>query len=131
MEVNSIVLEYVVNNLEESIEFYKDILGFELLMWEKEEEEMYWAKLKKGSFELSLKQRARINEELPFMKEVVTGGTITMVLQVDNVLEAYEKVSQQCQLLNYPHLTPCGATDFSMKDPNGYFITIEQPAENS
>lgn len=127
MKVKKIVQEYIVRDVDQSVQFYETVLGFTLVVSEKEGEHMYWAKLANGNYEMSFKKKERVDREVEFMREVPIGGTCTMVLEVDNLVETYNEVQQQCEMLNHPHLTPCGASEFSLKDPDGYFITVEQP----
>ena len=127
MKINNIVVEYVVEDVEATIAFYQQLLNFKLEVFEKENDHMYWAKLVKENFQISFKDAKKINGEYSFIKNVPIGGSITLVLQVDDIHETYAIIQQKCELLNHPHLTACGATEFSVKDPNGYFITFEVP----
>ena len=126
MDIHNIVMEYVVADVNRSANFFQEILRFSLEASEKEGDKMYWAKLSSGSFQLSLKDEQRVKKEVDFFQTRPLGGSITLCLEVKNLQETYQEVQKQCELLNYPHLTPCGATEFSIKDPNGYFITFEQ-----
>ena len=126
MKVNQIALELMVRDVAETVEFYKSALGFELLMSEEEEGKMYWAKLGMKEFYVSFKEEQRLKREVDFMKDQFIGGSIAICLQVEDLTGFHNKVSEACDLLDHPHLTPCGATQFSMKDNNGYIVTVEK-----
>ncbi|WP_185154099.1 glyoxalase/bleomycin resistance/extradiol dioxygenase family protein [Fulvivirga sp. M361] len=126
MKVNQIAIELIVRDVAETVEFYQSTLGFELLVSEEEEGKMYWAKLEMKGFYVSFKEEQRLKKEVDFMKDHPIGGSIAICLQVEDLTGFYNKVSEACELLDHPHLTPCGATQFSMKDNNGYIITVER-----
>ena len=126
MKINGTIIELMVNNVKETIEFYRNMLGFELVASDEANGVVYWAELQLGSFRLSLKEASKHKSEAPFLKDVSIGGSVVLCFQVADIQEAYIKMEAKCQTLNHPHLTPCGAMDFSMLDVNGYVLTFEQ-----
>ncbi len=126
MQVNNTIVELMVNSVNHTVDFYQDLLGFKLVNSDLENGVMYWAELRLGNFRLSLKAEAKHKTEAPFLSDVSMGGSVVLCFQVDDLEAFYEKVSAKCATLNHPHLTPCGARDFSMKDINGYVLTFEQ-----
>ena len=126
MEYKGFVLELMVKNVSESVDFYTDILGFELVADEKENGMTYWAQLRLSDFILSLKEEDRIKKEVEFMKDRKAGGGAIICIQLREIEEFYTQLEEKCRVLNHPHLTPCGATEFSMQDNNGYVITFEK-----
>ena len=127
MKINSIVSEYIVDDVEETLHFYATLLGFKVVASEGAHDHLTWALLRNGSFRLSFKSLEKVNKEVPFIQDFPIGGTVSMVLQVSDIQLAYKEIKAKCELLNHPHLTACGMTEFSVKDPNGYFLTFEQP----
>lgn len=126
MTNKGIVVELMVNNMDETIQFYEEILGFQTLIKEERKGLLEWAKLEWQGFQVSFKPEAKMKEELAFMKNKEIGGTLSVCIGVDDLTAYYEIIEEKFRVLNYPHLTPCGSTQFSMLDPNGYVITFEQ-----
>ncbi|MEM7549901.1 MAG: VOC family protein [Bacteroidota bacterium] len=126
MKATEIVLELMVKDVQETIQFYSEILEFELEAKEEDNGKLYWAKLSNHGFSISLKEEGRLKSEEEFMKEYKVGGSFSLCFQVDDLEHQYERVKVKCELFNHPHLTPCGATQFSMKDNNGYVINFER-----
>lgn len=122
-----IVLELMVEDVGRSMGFYREVLGFQLLAQEAAEGKTYWAKLELNGFLISFKSREKAAEESPFLLAGPPGGSLSICLQVPDIREAYAEVERQCELLDFPHLTPCGSTQFSLKDPDGYVLTFEAP----
>lgn len=127
MQIKSITLELMVYNVDNTVSFYQQVLGFQLIAMEDDENLPYWCLMQKGSFLLSLKRADRLKSEMEYFSEMDIGSSTALVFQVDDLEAYYEEVQKACQLLNHPHLTPCGNTQFSMKDNNGYVITFERP----
>ncbi len=126
MSINEVVIELMVSDVDKTIDFYREVLGFTLIASESENESPYWAKMKMNNFNLSFKEESRLKREVPYMQNIPIGGSAAICLQVDD-LEAYHaQVASRCDLINHPHITPCGSTQFSMKDNNGYVLTIER-----
>lgn len=126
MKINGIVLELMVRDVEETVEFYKNVLGFDLLASEQEDEALYWAKMALETFLISFKEERRLRNEVGFLSGQSIGSSAAICFQVDDLRGFYDEVEQGCKLLDHPHLTPCGATQFSMKDNNGYILTFEK-----
>jgi len=119
MTNKGIVLELMVNNMDETIQFYEEILGFQTLIKEERKGLLEWAKLELQGFQVSFKPEAKMKEEVAFMKNKEIGGTLSVCIGVDDLTAYYEITEEKFRVLNYPHLTPCGSTQFSMLDPNG------------
>ena len=126
MAAGSVVVELMVKDIEETIGFYKNILGFKLLVKEDHDGKLEWAKMNLNGFQVSFKPAYKMKQEVPFLKEANMGGSLSVCIGVDDLLGNYKRIQKQFELLDDPHLTPCGSTQFSMLDPNGYIITFEQ-----
>lgn len=126
MKSSEIAIELMVENVDESIYFYEYILGFELLMEEMQDGIREWAKMKHGDFILCFKHDKKYRSEFPLFSDEPIGGTITLIFVVEELEEFYAQVKDKMSMIEHPHLTPCGAFSFSMKDNNGYVLTIER-----
>ena len=126
MKVNGIVLELMVKDVEKTIRFYKQVLQFELVTSEKEKDKMYWAMMVLNGFFLSFKEEQKLKREVGFMKDQTIGGSTAICFQVEELEEFHTKVNKACEVLNHPHVTAYEATQFSMKDNNGYILTFER-----
>ncbi|MEM6829158.1 MAG: VOC family protein [Bacteroidota bacterium] len=126
MNVNQILLELMVVDVDQTIDFYEQVLGFELLLSEQENGSTYWAKMRKGAFTLTFKEEGRLKNELVFLKNQPVGGSVAICLLVDDLEGYHQMVKDTCDMLDHPHITPCGSTQFSMLDNNGYILTFER-----
>ncbi len=127
MKIKGIITELMVRNVGESVNFYEQVLGFRLIASDKEYDEIYWALMQRNDFLLSFKDAQRQKAEASFMQERKIGGTVSLCFRLDEPLRPfYDRIVRHCQTLNHPHITPCGANEFSMRDPSGYILTFEQ-----
>jgi lactoylglutathione lyase len=124
-EQMSLRLELFVQDMDQSIAFYRRILGFQVLR----REEVY-ASLRNGIVTLGLGPIAKLPEEhggyfTRSKLRIARGLGVEIVLEVDDVHFMYE----QTLLCGYPIEEPLqkrtwGLTDFRIVDPDGYYIRI-------
>lgn len=126
MQIYQSIVELTVQNVGKSLAFYQKILGFEKLAEDRVGDQIYWALLGLNNFRLSLKDEAKQKKESPFLVDQPRTGGMLLCFHVDDINATYAQVLAQCETLNHPHLTPCGATDFSMKDLDGYILTFQE-----
>ena len=122
----------MVKDVNETIEYYKQNLGFEFIMGVDENKEvkmgnfdnsiLTWAMLKKDDIEIMLQRNDSLIEELPDFKEVKMGGTFTLYINVQDVKSFYEKIKNNVEIIKDMHKTFYGADEFVIKDLNGYII---------
>ncbi|HAA15790.1 MAG TPA: hypothetical protein DCE41_30405 [Cytophagales bacterium] len=126
MNFSMITLELMTDSVDDSVQFYEQVLGFDPMASEVDEAgKKYWALVTKGSFRLSFKRTDRIKAEVDYLQNLEVGSSSCLCFQVENLTEVYAQVQAECKLLDHPHLTPCGTTQFSMQDNNGYILTFE------
>ncbi len=126
MKIKGVVVELMVKDVDKTIEFYQKVLGFTLIASETENDSTYWALMHMGHFKLSFKEEKRLKREVPYFDKLPVGGSSAICLKVDQLENYYALVSSKCELINHPHITPCGSRQFSMLDNNGYILTIEK-----
>lgn len=122
----------MVKNVNETINYYKQNLGFEFIMGVDEKKEvkmgnfdnsiLTWAMLKKDNIEIMLQRNDSLIEELPDLKEVKMGGTFTLYINIQDVKSFYEKIKNNVEIIKDIHKTFYGADEFVIKDLNGYII---------
>ena len=127
MVVNEVILELMVKDVSKTVKFYTEMLGFTLLASEEDDQnQTYWAKVRFRDFLMSFKEEKRLRSESQFMAERQVGGSISICVVVDEIEPVHAELENQFKMLDYPHLTPCGATQFSLMDVNGYILTFEK-----
>jgi lactoylglutathione lyase len=128
-EQMSVRLELFVQDMDQAIAFYTQILGFEVLR-----RDAAYASLRNGSVLVGLGPIIKLPEEHEgyFTRSrlrAARGLGVEIVLEVDDVYTMYE----QTQSCGYPLEEPLqkrqwGLTDFRLVDPDGYYLRITSRA---
>lgn len=117
-------LELFVTDMEKSIDFYTNVLGFERMKGEPD-----YAPVRSGSVLIALGRAAGLPKKHHFNPEVQNGRRglgVEIVLEVDDVKSCFEKVkaSGYKGVVSPMQKQSWGATDFRVADPDGYYLRI-------
>lgn len=117
-------LELFVSDMQKSIDFYTDVLGFERMKGEPD-----YAPVRSGSVLIALGPASGLPKKHHFNPEVQNnrrGLGVEIVLEVDDVKSFFEKVkaSGYKGILSPLRKQAWGATDFRIADPDGYYLRI-------
>jgi uncharacterized glyoxalase superfamily protein PhnB len=118
----SITPNLKVYDIAKSLEFYENILGFEIVM-KVPDINPVWVMLKNGNAEIMLQQKESIEEEYPSLKEKESGA-LTFYTLVENAEAFYEKIKNNVSIIHHIHVTPYGRKEFSVTDPDGFIFTF-------
>ncbi len=118
----------VVDNLDRSVAFYRDGLGFVVHL-----HEPYIAQMSLGAMRLYLVTESPPTPDKPDMtlrNLNSTGRTsVNLVFHVSDCHAVYTELSRRgVHFLTPPHSPPRGGWRCFARDPNGYLIEIEQEA---
>ena len=75
----------MVDNVNETVKFYQEILGFELVMSVPQEGVFNWAMVQHGDVSFMFQERENIIGEYPVLKDVPMGGGLTFYIKVRDV----------------------------------------------
>jgi catechol 2,3-dioxygenase-like lactoylglutathione lyase family enzyme len=110
-------------NLEESIRFYRDVLGFEVEEYYPNQESPTWVCIRIGDDYLGIgKTFSDIHHKLH--PRGVDGSGVQFYISVENVDEQYEKYRSKLEIIDEIENKPWGGREFTFKDPDGYLISF-------
>lgn len=122
--VTGLRMELFVRDMDISIDFYRRVLGFELLR----KEEGY-ASLRSGGVVLGLGPIAKLPVENAYFTQGRLAGErgagVEIVLEVEDI----EAMQEHVRAAGYPILErlqdrPWGLRDFRISDPDGYYLRL-------
>lgn len=119
----------MVDNVNQTIEFYQKVLGFEVVMTVPEQGEALWAMVKCGKIGLMFQEKKSLLEEYPLLQEG-SGGGLTFYIKIRDVKVFYNKVKGQANIIAELHKTFYGADEFALMDPNGFVLAFAGDGEN-
>jgi len=114
-----------VDNMTETIDFYKSI-GFQVVMTVPEMgTEFVWAMLVNGDVTFMFQTFASLGDELPNINRS-NGGSLLFYIKLKKIREFFELISEKVTVLKPLETTFYGATEFSILDNNNYVLTFAE-----
>lgn len=123
--VKNTTTELMVDDIEKSIDFYRNILGFEITV-SAPEKNPFFVILQNGSVELMLYHRTQFSEEIPKFKDMAVGGTIALYIGVEEINSFYNSVQDKVKIIQPLHTTDYGSIEFSCEDNSGYILMFNE-----
>lgn len=114
----------MVDNVQETLRFYREVLGFSVVMTVPDEGAPVWAMVACGEVRLMFQDRASIVAEYPKLDRSTLGGALTFYIKVDDVTELYARVKDRATILRPLHRTFYDADEFALEDCNGFILTF-------
>ena len=129
-----------VSDIKETIAFYRDILGFELVMAVPEdrsdfapvlsEEKKYvYAQLKSGDAEVMIQEIGSIKEDVGDFFDKI-GASVSLYMRMEDVDGFYEKLSGKVEVVKELETTWYGMREFYIKDNNGYILAFASQVQS-
>ena len=125
LRVRSLVPTLTVNDIKKSIQFYKDGLGFAVTEEMKDEGNLQGVMIEAGGVTLGLSQ-----DDFAKGRDRVKGIGMRLYLETDQDVEALAKQAKSAGITpnEGPGPLPWGPIGFTVTDPDGFKLTISNPA---
>jgi uncharacterized glyoxalase superfamily protein PhnB len=120
----------MVESVDETVSFYKGILGFDLVTSVPSENgELQFALLSKGSLMLMFQEKCNLIKEYPLLNTAKVQPSITLFITVDNFDTIFDELKHKHKILCDIHTTFYGSREFAIADNNGYVLTFTEHKE--
>lgn len=117
----------MVKDVEQTLEFYTDLLGFTVLMTVPNKGELDWAMVKRNDVVLMFQSKKSLSSELPRLAGEKPGGGSTFYIKVDRITELHEELhNKEIEIISDLESTFYHTIEFSIIDLNGYVITFSE-----
>lgn len=116
----------LVQDVNASVSFYENVLGFQLIQAVPEQAPFQWAMVARGSVSFMFQTAASMQEELPQVSQREQGGSLSFYILTDEVEALYDKVMHHGEIISELHTTFYGHQEFAMYDPDGYILVLAQ-----
>ncbi|MBS1533077.1 MAG: VOC family protein [Bacteroidetes bacterium] len=117
----------MVSNMDTSLKFYTDGLGFKILNTWTPRGTIEWCWLQREGGPLML-QEARITEAKPYLMGDRPGAGVSLWFQCKDSLVLYHEFKAKGIDVNEPFVGN-GLWDVSLRDPDGYNLHFESPTD--
>lgn len=118
----SLTPELLVENIKTTLDWYKSILGFEIMFVSPESGDPNFARIKNGNIEIMLFERQEFAKEIPSFSSVPLGGSFVLYLEVKNIQAEWSNLKDKVIVIQSLHKTPYGSEEFTIQDCNGYHL---------
>lgn len=116
----------MVEDVNRSLAFYQDVLGFETLATVPEEGQFQWAMMKRGNVEIMFQAQASLSGEIPLFEGATIGASLTLYIEVDGIADLYATVQGKAPIAQEMHETFYHAKEFAIQDCNGYVLAFAE-----
>jgi uncharacterized glyoxalase superfamily protein PhnB len=124
----------LVANVERSLSFYIDVLGFERGMTVPEQSPFVFAAVTSGAIEVFFNDAAAAVKEYPAFAGKPIGATGTMFIELEGsgTIDALHDRIKSRATITMPIVTQFyGMREFAIADPDGYVITFAERVQQS
>jgi len=121
----------LVANVERSLAFYVDVLGFERGMTVPEQPPFVFAAVTSGAVEIFFNDAASAVKEYAGFAGRPIGATGTMFIEIDGIDALHDRLSGTVTITMPIVNQWYGTREFAIEDPDGYMITFAQRVAQS
>jgi uncharacterized glyoxalase superfamily protein PhnB len=113
-----------VRDMNETINYYKT-LGFTVAMTVPETGDFVWAMMTCGNVSFMFQTFDSLGETLPDVSRA-GGGSLLLYIKLKNIRTFFESVKDKVTVVQGLEKTFYGATEFSVRDNNGFILTFAE-----
>ena len=121
----------LVSNVERSLAFYVDTLGFERGITVPDASPFVFASVTSEPVEIFLNDAATAVKEYPAFAGRPIGATGTLYIEVEGVDALHDRLKSQVKIVIPIATQFYGMREFAIADPDGYVITFAERAAES
>jgi uncharacterized glyoxalase superfamily protein PhnB len=118
-----------VKDVNKTLDFYTNVLGFELLQTVPEKGTFDWGFVKSGNVMLMFQKDTSIKAEYKELENYEKGGALILYIQVEELQKLHETIKDKTNVINPMHKTFYGANEFAIMDINGFILTFSDILE--
>lgn len=124
--MKNLTVNLMVRNVNDTVDFYRNILGFELSMSVPEKGVFDWAMVTKESVSIMFQEEKNIKNEYSCLKNREISPSFTMYIKTENVKGIYETLKDKVNIVLDYHKTFYGSYEFAIEDINRYILTFSE-----
>jgi uncharacterized glyoxalase superfamily protein PhnB len=118
----------MVEDVQQTVDFYREVLGFTVLMTLPDEPPLAFAIVQRDQVELMFQSRDSLSENVPALTGRPIGASQTFYIEVEGIARLYEQLRHQVEIVVDLHTTFYGTQEFYFRDVNGYILSFAEAA---
>ncbi len=115
----------LVENVERTVDYYQNILGFELVITLPDRSPFNWALVRREDVELLFQTPTSMGGLLPLQGQA-SRSALNVIIPVNEIEDLFERLQQVAAIVRGIHTAGNGSREFSIRDCNGYTLTFSQ-----
>ncbi|MGM7683485.1 VOC family protein [Cytobacillus sp. Hm23] len=141
MKLKKFTTNFIVENINQSIIFYQDVLGFQIEMIVdrnqntdnqiNENKDYVFSIMSKDQIQLMFQTPKSMAEDVPAFKDITFGTSACFYLEIEGVKEFYEEIKTKVEVVKDLYTTWYGMEEFHIKDCNGNIIGFGERREDT
>jgi len=116
-----------VYDMQRSVAWYRDVLGFQVMSTYEPDGHLYWATLQLGGAVLMLNARYEDDERPPSPPPAQGREDTTLFFLCENVDAAYAELSNKAGRVSAPETAFYGMRQMEVIDPDGFVLCFQHP----
>ncbi len=129
MVLQSITPNLMVRDVNSTIDFYTELLGFTCIQTVPEAGIFDWAMVQSNGVDLMFQQEKSIKDEYSELESQSGGGALTLYIRVKEIEKFYNEINDKVTVIKALSKTFYGANEFAIVDPNGFILTFSELPE--
>ena len=127
MKLKKLTPNLVVRNVEASLNFYREVLGFGPGITVPEQPPYAFGSVTSGAVEIFFNDQKVVAEEYPALGAKAIGGSLTLFIEVEGIEDLFKKVQQHGAKITMPMKDQFyGMREFAFEDPEGWIVTLAE-----
>lgn len=126
MKLTDLTPNLITNDIDRSLTFYRNILGFEVISTVPEEPPLLFVWLKRDDVSVFINDAKAVHEETPVGSLVVGQSGVALFIHMERIAEWWEEIRTKTRVVMPLKNQWYGQTEFSIVDPDGYVITFAE-----
>ena len=127
--MKSLTPNIMVNDVNKTVDYYHNLLDFELVMSVPEKGNFEWAMMKNGDATIMFQEKGSLAKEIKELQNKPLGATMNLYIQTKNIDALYQKLKQNEKIIKDIDVTFYGTKEFTVEDLNGYILTFAEDNE--
>ncbi|MDN5201799.1 VOC family protein [Fulvivirgaceae bacterium BMA10] len=125
--LKSLIPNVMVENVNQTVDYYRDNLGFEFVQSVPENGQFDWAMMQHGDVVLMFQSQESLGKDVPALKGHRPGGSLTFYIRVNDIGGLYEELKKkEVEIVVELNKTFYGATELTIRDLNGYYLMFSE-----
>jgi len=126
VEFHKVTANLMVQDVNETVDYYKSNLNFDVIMTVPESGDLNWAMMSRGGVTLMFHEKRNLVGEYPLLADRAPGSGLTLFVNVDDADGLHDAIKDKVDICVEPHATFYGTREFAIVDCNGFVLTFAE-----